>query len=178
LLAIVCVALLGPWLAPFAPLATDITARLLPPHWLPGGRAAYLLGTDQVGRDILSRIIFGGRVPLLVGTLAVLLSAVIGMPLTLQGSRPSPYVLKAPQEARWRFLLTLPGVQRIMLSARAQRSTSGSLLFGHSRGVTHQNLTTVVETGYTLVKAVGSNAGTPTGGFSARRDTCNTGNGW
>jgi peptide/nickel transport system permease protein len=83
LLAIVLGALFGPWLAPFDPLETDITARLQPPRWLEGGRAAYLLGTDQVGRDILSRIIFGGRVSLLVGTLAVLLSAVIGIPLGL-----------------------------------------------------------------------------------------------
>jgi peptide/nickel transport system permease protein len=80
LLGIVCTALLAAVVAPCDPLATDIAARLKPPRWLEGSRPEYLLGTDQVGRDILSRIIFGGQVSLLVGTLAVLLSALIGIP--------------------------------------------------------------------------------------------------
>jgi len=83
LLGIVCTAILAAVIAPYDPLATDITARLKPPRWLEGSRPGYLLGTDQVGRDILSRIIFGGQVSLLVSTLAVLLSAIIGIPLGL-----------------------------------------------------------------------------------------------
>jgi ABC-type dipeptide/oligopeptide/nickel transport system permease subunit len=83
LLAIVVGAVLAPYLAPFDPLATDITARLKPPSWMAGGRPDSILGTDQVGRDILSRIIFGARVSLLVGALAVLLAAAIGIPLGL-----------------------------------------------------------------------------------------------
>lgn len=83
LLGIVCTAILAAVVAPCDPLATDIAARLKPPRWLEGSRPEYLLGTDQVGRDILSRIIFGGQVSLLVGTLAVLLSALIGIPLGL-----------------------------------------------------------------------------------------------
>src|SRR6266511_1137310 len=83
LLAIAVGAVLAPYLAPFDPLATDITARLKPPSWMEGGRPDYVLGTDQVGRDILSRIIFGARVSLLVGALAVLLAAAIGIPLGL-----------------------------------------------------------------------------------------------
>ena len=83
LLGMVCTATLAAVVAPWDPLATDIAARLKPPRWLEGSRPEYLLGTDQVGRDILSRIIFGGQVSLLVGTLAVLLSAVIGIPLGL-----------------------------------------------------------------------------------------------
>jgi peptide/nickel transport system permease protein len=83
LLLIVGVAMLAPYIAPYDPLAADITARLKPPRWLAGGLPEYLLGTDQVGRDILSRIIFGGRVSLLVGILAVLVSSAIGIPLGL-----------------------------------------------------------------------------------------------
>jgi ABC-type dipeptide/oligopeptide/nickel transport system permease subunit len=83
LLLIVIAVLLAPWLAPHDPLETDISARLNPPRWLAGGRPDYVLGTDQVGRDILSRIIFGGRVSLLVGTLAVFLALLIGLPLGL-----------------------------------------------------------------------------------------------
>jgi peptide/nickel transport system permease protein len=83
LLAIIVCALLAPYIAPHDPLETDITARLHPPQWLEGGSTEHVLGTDQVGRDILSRIIFGARVSLLVGMLAVLLSLLIGLPLGL-----------------------------------------------------------------------------------------------
>lgn len=83
LVAIAVSTALAPLLSPHDPLATDITARLKPPIWLEGGQSEYLLGTDQIGRDILSRIIYGGQVSLLVGTLAVLLSLCIGLPLGL-----------------------------------------------------------------------------------------------
>ena len=86
LVAIAVAAALAPLLSPYDPLATDITARLKPPIWLEGGRSEYLLGTDQVGRDILSRIIYGGQVSLLVGTLAVLLS-LLYWPPAWPGSR-------------------------------------------------------------------------------------------
>jgi peptide/nickel transport system permease protein len=83
LLVIIVAAIFAPYLAPHDPLATDITMRLKPPSWMAGGNPDYLLGTDQVGRDILSRIVFGGRISLLVGSLAVLLSLIIGIPLGL-----------------------------------------------------------------------------------------------
>ncbi len=83
LLAIVASAVLAPWVAPRDPLAVNITTRLLPPAWMAGGSARHLLGTDQVGRDLLSRVIYGGRVSLVVGVVAVLLSAGIGVLLGL-----------------------------------------------------------------------------------------------
>lgn len=83
LLAIVASAVLAPWVAPRDPLAVNITRRLLPPAWMAGGSARHLLGTDQVGRDLLSRVIYGGRVSLVVGVVAVLLSATIGVLLGL-----------------------------------------------------------------------------------------------
>src|SRR4029077_17779967 len=54
-----------------------------PPAWMEGGDPRHLLGTDQVGRDLLSRMIFGGRVSLVVGVAAVLMSASIGVLLGL-----------------------------------------------------------------------------------------------
>src|SRR5207247_8965602 len=57
--------------------------RRLPPAWLAGGGAEHLLGTDQLGRDILSRIIHGSRVSLLIGLLSVLLSLPVGVCLGL-----------------------------------------------------------------------------------------------
>ena len=85
LLLIAVLVLAAPLLAPFNPGAIDPTARLLPP-WSqaasaasPEARAAlHVLGTDSVGRDILSRLIYGGRLSLAVGILAMLLSAVFG----------------------------------------------------------------------------------------------------
>ncbi len=79
MLLIVASALLAPWLAPYDPLAVDIQHRLAPPVWMDGGTPKHLLGTDQVGRDLLARMIYGGRVSLIVGVSAVLLSATIGV---------------------------------------------------------------------------------------------------
>jgi peptide/nickel transport system permease protein len=79
MLLIVTSALLAPWLAPYDPLAVDIQHRLAPPAWMDGGTPKHLLGTDQVGRDLLARMIYGGRVSLIVGISAVLLSATIGV---------------------------------------------------------------------------------------------------
>jgi peptide/nickel transport system permease protein len=72
LVAIVMAALLAPLIAPFDPLAQDLAHRLEPP----GGR--YPLGSDSLGRDVLSRLLFGGRTSLLVGVVAVAASSVFG----------------------------------------------------------------------------------------------------
>jgi peptide/nickel transport system permease protein len=79
LVLIVTSAVLAPWLAPYDPLAVDIQHRLAPPAWMDRGTPKHLLGTDQVGRDLLSRMVYGGRVSLIVGVSAVLLSATIGV---------------------------------------------------------------------------------------------------
>jgi len=83
LLLIVATAALAPWVAPHDPLAVDIRHRLAPPQWMEGGSSEHLLGTDQVGRDLLARMIYGGRVSLVVGIGAVLISATIGVLLGL-----------------------------------------------------------------------------------------------
>jgi peptide/nickel transport system permease protein len=77
--AIVLMALLAPWISPHDPLAQVLTDRLKPPAWLPGGSPTYLLGTDATGRDLLSRIIWGGRTSLEIGVLSVALGALIGV---------------------------------------------------------------------------------------------------
>ncbi len=73
----------APWIAPMDPLALDPTRRLLPPAWMEGGTWTYPLGTDHVGRDILSRIMYGSRISTLVGISAVTISASIGVVLGL-----------------------------------------------------------------------------------------------
>jgi peptide/nickel transport system permease protein len=77
-LLLVLLAVLAPWLAPHDPLVGVLTERLRPPLWQPGGSIAYPLGTDVLGRDILSRLLYGARVSLLVCTLAILLAGTVG----------------------------------------------------------------------------------------------------
>ncbi|GAA2325374.1 ABC transporter permease [Streptomyces kunmingensis] len=77
LLVIVC-ALFAPLIAPADPNTQDLLARLKPPAWQHGGSSAHLLGTDQLGRDLLARVIYGTRVSLLVGAGAALLAGVLG----------------------------------------------------------------------------------------------------
>jgi ABC-type dipeptide/oligopeptide/nickel transport system permease subunit len=83
MLLIVASAVLAPWIAPHDPLAVNIRTRLRPPVWMEGGSTQHLLGTDQVGRDLLSRVIYGGRVSLVVGVAAVMISTIIGVRLGL-----------------------------------------------------------------------------------------------
>ena len=73
----VAAALLAPHIAPYDPNSPDFTAILAPPS------AEYLLGTDEIGRDILSRLIYGARASLQAGLIAVLLAAGIGVPIGL-----------------------------------------------------------------------------------------------
>jgi ABC-type dipeptide/oligopeptide/nickel transport system permease subunit len=82
-LGIVASAVFAPWLAPHDPIQVNIRQRLAPPAWMEGGRTAHLLGTDQVGRDLLARVIYGGRVSLVVGVGGVLMATTLGVLLGL-----------------------------------------------------------------------------------------------
>ena len=76
---LVVVAIFAPLIAPHAPNAQYRDAVLVPPFWQEGGRAAYLLGTDAVGRDILSRLIYGTRFSLFIGVIVTTISLVGGI---------------------------------------------------------------------------------------------------
>ncbi|MWV12112.1 ABC transporter permease subunit [Pseudomonas sp. R-28-1W-6] len=82
LLIVVC-ALFAPWVAPHDPSEQFRDFLLTPPVWLDGGQAQFLLGTDELGRDLLSRLIFGARLSLLIGLTSVLLSLLPGVLLGL-----------------------------------------------------------------------------------------------
>ncbi|RIK47200.1 MAG: peptide ABC transporter permease [Chloroflexi bacterium] len=79
LAVLVLAAVAAPLLAPYNPNATDLRARNIPPAWQRAGSSAHWLGTDPVGRDILSRIIYGARVSLSVGLIVTALAAMIGV---------------------------------------------------------------------------------------------------
>ncbi len=67
------------WIAPYNPTKQNIRARLVPPAWQEGGSSANLLGTDHLGRDMLSRVIYGARISLVVVVVTLGLGAVIGV---------------------------------------------------------------------------------------------------
>ena len=76
-------AVLAPALAPADPARNDLLARLTPPAWMDGGRWDHPLGTDTLGRDVVSRLLYGARVSLVVGFSAVILAGALGVTLGL-----------------------------------------------------------------------------------------------
>lgn len=83
LLLLCLAALLAPWVAPKDPLAQDLFLGRLPPFWVAGAEPGYWLGTDSLGRDVLSRIIHGARVALMVALIAGSITCLIGATLGL-----------------------------------------------------------------------------------------------
>ncbi|MGH1464816.1 MAG: ABC transporter permease [Cognatishimia sp.] len=83
LLVMILVAIFAPLLAPHDPFDQDLARRFLPPFWHDRSVPEHLLGTDQLGRDYLSRLIYGTRISLGVGAGVVLVSGIIGITLGL-----------------------------------------------------------------------------------------------
>jgi peptide/nickel transport system permease protein len=81
LAAVVFMALAAPLLAPYDPYDQDLARRLIPPIWHGEGTWAHPLGTDMLGRDYLSRVIYGARISLLIGFAVMLISGLIGAAL-------------------------------------------------------------------------------------------------
>lgn len=81
LLLIVAMAVFAPLIAPHDPYEQDLFKRLLPPFWMEGSNPDHLLGTDNLGRDYLSRLIYGAQISLLIGVCTALLSGIIGSAL-------------------------------------------------------------------------------------------------
>ncbi len=75
------VAIFADFLAPHDPQVGNLTERFLPPFWQVKGSMAHIFGTDHLGRDVLSRLIFGARVSMVVGFTAVIISGLIGTTL-------------------------------------------------------------------------------------------------
>jgi dipeptide transport system permease protein len=102
-------ALLAPWVAPHDPVQQFREQMLQPPMWQAGGAADHPLGTDELGRDILSRLLHGGRVSLLIGVSSVLLALLPGVALGLLAAFfrrwASPVIMRLMD-----VLLALPGL--------------------------------------------------------------------
>ena len=78
LIGLILVAFLAPLLAPHVPLGQDLDRRLIPPVWNEAGTWTHPLGTDMMGRDYLSRLIYGAQVSLIIGFCAMMISGVLG----------------------------------------------------------------------------------------------------
>lgn len=83
LFLLVIPAIFAPWVAPHEPFQGSLSNRLMPPVWQEGGSMEHLLGTDKLGRDMLSRIIYGARISLTVSLIAIFVGGIIGTVLGL-----------------------------------------------------------------------------------------------
>jgi len=92
-------AVFAPWLSPHDPLEQDLLSSFLPPSWQTDGDPMFLLGTDNLGRDIMSRLIHGARTALIVAlvaaTLAALLGTVLGMLAGFYGGKTDMLISRA-----------------------------------------------------------------------------------
>ena len=108
-LAVLLLAAFANFIAPYPPDLTNNEAFLKPPAWQTGGSWAHLLGTDAIGRDLLSRLIFGARLSLLIGMAVVAVAIVVGIALGLVAG----FFRGAPEIAIMRLMdiiLTLPSL--------------------------------------------------------------------
>jgi peptide/nickel transport system permease protein len=138
---LLCVAgaVLAPWIAPQNPFdmaGLDLNNAFLPPAWTETGRTAFLLGTDNQGRDILSTILHGARISLVVGLASVLLALFLGVSLGLIsgyfGGRVDAIVMRIA-DVQLSFpailiALLIDGVARIALSAEAHDALAVAVL--------------------------------------------------
>ena len=83
--SVLLVAIVAPYIAPHDPFAQDLNLRMIPPAWMDGGSAEHLLGTDQLGRDYLSRLLYGARISMTIGVFTVITSGLIGVTLGVLG---------------------------------------------------------------------------------------------
>jgi peptide/nickel transport system permease protein len=81
LASLIVVAVFAPWISPYSPYDQHLPQRLMPPVWVEGGSYLHLLGTDHLGRDYLSRLLYGARVSLLIGFGAASIGCLIGVTL-------------------------------------------------------------------------------------------------
>jgi peptide/nickel transport system permease protein len=96
--ALILMAAAAPLIAPHSPTAQDLRARLVPPVWEEQGSWKHVLGTDHLGRDVLSRVIHGSRVSLIVGAAVVLMAGTFGVLLGLiagyRGGRTDSFIMR------------------------------------------------------------------------------------
>jgi peptide/nickel transport system permease protein len=124
LTVIVLMALLAPLISPHDPYAQDLTRRLIPPIWHEKGTWAHILGTDNLGRDYLSRAIYGARISLLIGAAVMVISGFIGTSLGLAAGYFGGRI-----DAAVTFVITVRLAMPLILVALAVVATVGGSLW-------------------------------------------------
>jgi ABC-type dipeptide/oligopeptide/nickel transport system permease subunit len=81
IVGLIIVAVFADFISPVDPFYQDLNQKFVPPIWLPGGSWPNIFGTDVLGRDLFSRMVFGARLSLFIGSLAVATGAILGIPL-------------------------------------------------------------------------------------------------
>jgi len=139
--AVVVVAAFAPALSPSDPVKNRLLDRLTPPMWAAGGSARYPLGTDTLGRDVLSRLLHGARISLLVGLAAVLIAGAVGVALGLvagyRGGWPDDLLMRAG-DIQLAFPVLLLGVA--VISVLGASLTNMVLVLGASGWVTYARI--------------------------------------
>jgi peptide/nickel transport system permease protein len=85
MIVLVIPAIFAELIAPYDPVENSLRNRLLPPFWMEGGGFDHILGTDKVGRDILSRLIYGSRVSVIIASISIVVGGLIGTSLGIIG---------------------------------------------------------------------------------------------
>ncbi|OGO00381.1 MAG: hypothetical protein A2Y58_05775 [Chloroflexi bacterium RBG_13_51_52] len=115
---LILTSIFAPFIAPHDPEATSLTERRLPPAFIEGGSTKYLLGTDSLGRDVLSRVIYGARVSLSVSLMVIAITAGIGTLMGIAsgylGGRIDGFLMRVVDIA-----MSFPGLVLAMLLAVA-----------------------------------------------------------
>ena len=115
-LALVVIAVAAPWIAPYGMTEGDLLSAKKPPVWHEGGSSEHILGTDQLGQDILSRMIYGARVSLTVGFFGVLLAVIIGVTLGIVAGYAGGW-LDAVINGMTNLLLSIPYLIIVIVAA-------------------------------------------------------------
>ncbi|HXQ66172.1 MAG TPA: ABC transporter permease [Alphaproteobacteria bacterium] len=122
-LGVLLLALAAPLIAPYDPYVQDISQRMIPPIWAPKGSWLHLLGTDKLGRDYLSRLVYGARISLFIGAFASALSGLIGCALGVTAGYFGGRI-----DAAITYLVTIRLSLPVVLVALAVVALSGSSL--------------------------------------------------
>ena len=127
ILLILAMALLAPLIAPYDPGTQSLTKRLAPPVWHPRGTWAHIFGTDNLGRDVLSRVIWGARATLTIGIATSLIAASIGTAIGLwagfKGGRTDSILMRLVD-----IQISFPGILLILLVVGVVGAGVGTLI--------------------------------------------------
>ena len=144
LITLVVPGLFAAWIAPHDPFRISGSDRLRPPAWMDEGSAQHPLGTDIIGRDLLSRIVHGARVELLVSAVCITASGLIGVPLGLlarnRGGWCDTVIMRLTSVVRWvlvvfgfliglGFVIALVGWLVFLIQSRGRFSAAWSMLW-------------------------------------------------